>query len=94
VGLYKSLGVSDLPIAQAVILRHRDHWLKPELGLPVRAGHMDVHTGLFAGEEVKPERAIAEHGGAHGLILDLSAKYRSPNVPHQRLGAARAAHSL
>jgi hypothetical protein len=70
--LYESLGVTNLPIAQAVILRHCDCWLKPELGFPIRARHMNVHASLFAGEEVKPKGAVAEYGGAHGSILDLS----------------------
>jgi hypothetical protein len=73
-GLNKNLSVPNLPIAQAVILRQCDHWLKPELGLPVPTGHVDVHTGLFTREEVKSEGTIAEYGGAHGLILDLTAK--------------------
>ncbi len=73
--LYKSLSVPNLPIAQAMILRQGDHRLKPELRLPVYARHMDVHAGLFAGEEVKPKGAIAEDGGAHGLILDLPAMH-------------------
>jgi hypothetical protein len=74
VGLYKNLSVPNLPIAQAMILRQGDDWLKPELGFPICTGHVDVHTGLFAGEEVKPEGTIAEYGGTHVPILALSAK--------------------
>lgn len=74
-GLDKSLYVTNLTLAQAVILRQCDYWLKPELGFSIRARHVNVHTGLLAGEEVKPKGTIAEYSGAHGLILDLSAKH-------------------
>jgi hypothetical protein len=32
---------------------------------------MDVHRGLFAGEEVKSETAVAKYGGTQGLTPTL-----------------------
>jgi hypothetical protein len=58
--LYKGLRFFDLLFGQAMIVRKGYGRLKPELGLPVWAGHQDVHTGLFAGEEETSIRAFAE----------------------------------
>jgi hypothetical protein len=65
------LGRNYLLLCQAVILRQRNGWLKPELCLSIWAGHMDVHRGLFAGEEVKSETAVAKYGGTQGLTPTL-----------------------
>jgi hypothetical protein len=35
---------ADLLIRQAVIVRQRNDWLKPELSLAVRTLHMNVHS--------------------------------------------------
>ena len=50
---------------QAVIVRQRNGWLKPELSLTVRTLHMDVHPGLFSREKVKSKASIAENCGTH-----------------------------
>jgi len=63
--LYEGLGFLNLLFTQAMILRQGYGRLKPKLGLPVCAGHVDVHTGLLAREEVKPVWAFAEDSGTH-----------------------------
>jgi hypothetical protein len=54
-----------------MILRQPYRWLKPKLGLPVRALDVNVHSGLLAGEEVKPKWPDAQNSGTHGLIVSL-----------------------
>ena len=74
--LYQSLSFPDLPFVQAEILSQGDHGLKPELGLPISAGDVNVHTRLFAREEVKPEGAVTEYGRAHKRMLLVPARGR------------------
>ena len=59
----------NLPVVQAVILRQRYLWLKPEFGFPVRALYVHMAPWLFAGEEVKPIRTIAEDRRAQAVRL-------------------------
>jgi hypothetical protein len=42
---------SQLALVQTVISRKFNHRLDPELRLPAFALHVDVHAGLFTGEE-------------------------------------------
>ena len=60
---------ADLLVRQAVIVRQRNGWLKPELSLTVRTLHMDVHPGLFSREKVKSKATIAENCWTHGRQL-------------------------
>lgn len=41
----------------------------PEFRLAVRAVNVNVHSRLFAREEVETEPAFPEYGGTHGQIL-------------------------
>jgi hypothetical protein len=63
--LNEAAGGAKLACVKAMILRQVHHRLKPELGLAVRALHVNVKARFFAGEKVKPESAVAEDGGAH-----------------------------
>ena len=58
--LYEPLHFSELPEIQAMILRQRNFWLKPELRLPARALHMNMQSPLFAREEVEAKLAITK----------------------------------
>src|SRR5258708_2066936 len=60
---------ADLLVRQAVIVRQRNRWLKPELSLAVRTLHMNVHPGLFSREKVKSKAPIAENCGTHGCPI-------------------------
>lgn len=60
-------GRPDLAVAQAVILRQFDRWLKPELRFAVGVVHVDVEAGFFAGEEEETKAAFAEDGWAQGM---------------------------
>jgi len=63
----KRAGDSKLLFAQAVILRLSDHRLKPEFSFAVRTLHVNVHSGLFPGEKVKPEAPITKYCRAHNV---------------------------
>ena len=78
----------DLTVIQAMILRQRNLWLKPEFGFPVRALHMYMPTRLLAGEEVKPIMPSAKNCGAHALSL------RDGNYPKSRKASFRKTFSL
>lgn len=58
-------GSTQLTRVQPLILRQVQDWLKPELGFAARTLHMDVQTGFFPGEKVKPEPPLAEDGWTH-----------------------------
>src|SRR5258708_9490291 len=60
---------ADLLVRQAVIVRQRNRWLKPELSLAVRTLHVNVHPGLFSREKVKSKAPIAENCGTHGCPI-------------------------
>ena len=62
---HQRLDDSQLLLRKTLILRQRDGRLKPELRLPVRTLHMNVHPEFFAREEVKPIRSVTENGWAH-----------------------------
>ena len=62
---YQCLDGSDLLLRKTLILRQRNHRLKPELRFSVRTLHMNVHSEFLAGEKVKPIRSVAEYGRAH-----------------------------
>jgi len=64
--LNKSLDGSQSLRLQAKIVRQFDAGLQPELGLAIRTMYMDMHTELFAREEVKPISSIAQDRRAHG----------------------------
>jgi hypothetical protein len=67
--LDQPLGGSNLLLCQAMILRHGNGRLKPELRLAVRALNVYVNSGLLAREKVKPEAAVAKNGGTHWRSL-------------------------
>jgi hypothetical protein len=69
IGLDVALGNPKLLFSKTIILRQRNRWLKPKLGFPVGALHVDVHSGLFAGEKVKPKWPDAKNSGTHGVIV-------------------------
>jgi hypothetical protein len=71
--LYIALGSTQLLLTETVILRLRHRWLKPKLGFTIRTFHMNVHSGLFAGEKVKPIGANSQDGGTHSGILALTS---------------------
>jgi hypothetical protein len=50
---------------------------------PIRAGHVDMHARLFAGEEVKPEGTVAEYGEPMVRFQTFQTCTRSPNGTHQ-----------
>jgi hypothetical protein len=56
---------SNLLLREALILRQRNDWLKPELCFSVRTLNMDVHSDFFAGEKAKPIRSVAEYSRTH-----------------------------
>jgi hypothetical protein len=47
-------------VSQTVVLGKGYLRLKPEFGFPVRTLDVNVHTGLFQGEEESPERPFSK----------------------------------
>jgi hypothetical protein len=71
----------QLAVAKPVILRQLDDGLKPILGLPVRAVHMDVQPWFFSGKEEEPEAVLPEDRRTHGQIRDSFPTHACAIIP-------------
>jgi len=56
---------SQLPVAQAEIVRQPDLGFNPEFRLAIRGRHVDVDAWLFPGKEEEPETKFAKQRRAH-----------------------------
>jgi hypothetical protein len=70
--LHKQFRRPNLPLCKTVVICQRYRRLQPEFGLAIRTLHMNMHTGFFTREKVKPIAAVTEYRGTH--------RYR-PNLP-------------
>jgi hypothetical protein len=80
----------NLTIVQAIILRQRYLWLKPEFGFSIRALHVYMAPRFFAREEIKPILAVAEDGWAHALSLRDRQSSRDLTTPASNSQASLA----
>jgi hypothetical protein len=65
--LYQLPDPAQIVLRQSIIPGQFDSGFDPELRLSAFAMHVDMHTRLLKGEEVKPEAAFPEYGGTHGM---------------------------
>ena len=59
----------DLVVIQAIILRQRYLWLKPEFRFPIRALHVHVAPQLLTGEKVKAIAPNSQDGRTHDSCI-------------------------